>query len=452
MGCSNKPLSDIEIEIEGIVNGESVTQVNKTNSNGTFTFNVISTDTEWRIRIVSGGVSYPKDYTFKTFQGDQESIHFEYLFDPTLLLNDGSSDEIVSSTTSFESPHMLCDDKRNCLFIKPYNDFFTNFTESHCFSSEVYQLDSHGNRVKGLVKNCFSMNYNYESASDPCLPYKVMLPDTSFLDSLGFKFEVVVKQACCAENGDCPDGDFENEISYFFEVDAIPENSVDYSFAVTFAVDNLNDNSDNSKDGVEKFSATVNGPALGPLSSALYKKSFSNNIFESIVYNLYEKECDNVGLDEILVCTDTLYMASPYIYYSFANFHTSDGEVYFSNNENYAGKCFKVECIANNKCGEAYSFSYFTIATINDLNNEMNPSDGKVLEIFPNPTNDYLHITTKNCKDNWHFSILNVSGNLEKLGKIDCHSLSIFVEDLNPGVYFLKIDEQPNKSYKFIRL
>lgn len=453
MGCSNVPMSNIELEIEGIVDGMSVIQKTKTGSNGTFSFTVSGTKSEWRMRIISKGVSYPKYYAFKTFQGNQESVHFEYLLEPTVMISDGTSEEVVNSNTSFETPYFLCKGNRNCLFIEPYNELFLNSTASHCFFSCVYELDDHGNRIKGLAKKCFSMNHELGNVS---IPYKIALPNTNFLDSLGFQFEIVVLHGCCPDNGNCPTEGFNNEISYFFEVKTTPEKSVNYSFSVPLDIDKLNNNNDYSQDGIEKFATSGNGPSLGALTSGLYQKYLPKEQLNYITYNLYEVECDTFDLEEKLLITNTYESDLPFIFYSLVNFETSDGDPYFLHKENYDGKCFKVEFIAEGACGLATSFSYFTIAMINNLFDTRYDLHQATLSLYPNPaTDDYLYLSNnfnKDCPENLHYTIVNLSGKVEKYGSVDCQSHSIFVRDLKLGAYFLRIEEIPNETYKFIKI
>ena len=64
-------------------------------------------------------------------------------------------------------------------------------------------------------------------------------------------------------------------------------------------------------------------------------------------------------------------------------------------------------------------------------------------DIFPNPTKDYLHFTIKN-KQLLHsnIQIFDQKGSLVKFQDIQNRSFQINIEDLNKGIYYVRIGKE----------
>lgn len=75
----------------------------------------------------------------------------------------------------------------------------------------------------------------------------------------------------------------------------------------------------------------------------------------------------------------------------------------------------------------------------------LDSNEKKVIEIYPNPVSDDLHI--KNGKENNLISIYDATGKLVKQEKLH-HSNKISVKDFARGIYFIKIDH--NQALKFL--
>ncbi len=74
-----------------------------------------------------------------------------------------------------------------------------------------------------------------------------------------------------------------------------------------------------------------------------------------------------------------------------------------------------------------------------------------VLSIYPNPTNDIIHINTSTSLTNESYSIVNTLGQTILNGKIENESSTIDVQTLQAGIYFLQLGNKQTQSYKIIK-
>jgi hypothetical protein len=80
------------------------------------------------------------------------------------------------------------------------------------------------------------------------------------------------------------------------------------------------------------------------------------------------------------------------------------------------------------------------------------PNNNPMVSIYPNPVEDYLYYTFNNNIKNKQFRIFNTTGQcVRKLKSEDSTKTYINVYELKEGLYFLKIDGDPN-LYSFIKL
>jgi hypothetical protein len=74
-----------------------------------------------------------------------------------------------------------------------------------------------------------------------------------------------------------------------------------------------------------------------------------------------------------------------------------------------------------------------------------------VLSIYPNPTNDFIHINASTSITNESYSIINTLGQTVLNGKVENDNTTINVQTLQAGVYFLQIGSKQTQSYKIIK-
>ncbi len=75
------------------------------------------------------------------------------------------------------------------------------------------------------------------------------------------------------------------------------------------------------------------------------------------------------------------------------------------------------------------------------------------LEIYPNPTIDWLQIDV--CDDDlfaFHYQIVSITGHVMKYGQITSEENVILVDDLNKGQYILKLVAQDFYTAKVIQI
>ncbi len=77
---------------------------------------------------------------------------------------------------------------------------------------------------------------------------------------------------------------------------------------------------------------------------------------------------------------------------------------------------------------------------LSKINNEM-------VNIYPNPATNYLHVILSNTKAD-NIKIIDITGKTVKQFNVQDKNLKIKIEDLQKGIYFIKIDD---KTYKFIK-
>lgn len=71
--------------------------------------------------------------------------------------------------------------------------------------------------------------------------------------------------------------------------------------------------------------------------------------------------------------------------------------------------------------------------------------------IYPNPTNDIIHINTSTSLINESYAIINTLGQTVLNGKLENEHSTIDVQTLQSGIYFLQIGSKQTQSYKIIK-
>lgn len=80
-----------------------------------------------------------------------------------------------------------------------------------------------------------------------------------------------------------------------------------------------------------------------------------------------------------------------------------------------------------------------------------NQLNNSTFSIFPNPTNDIIHINTSNSLINESYSIANTLGQTLLIGKLENERSTINVQTLPAGIYFLQLGNKQKQSYKIIK-
>ncbi|HTE29706.1 MAG TPA: T9SS type A sorting domain-containing protein [Chryseolinea sp.] len=92
-----------------------------------------------------------------------------------------------------------------------------------------------------------------------------------------------------------------------------------------------------------------------------------------------------------------------------------------------------------------------------DMEQPDRPDNGKAVQIFPNPTTEFVHIRLEHINlDGVKVSMHNIIGNEISIEteRIDQHELRIRVKDFDAGYYLLALkDDQSNfkGTYKFLK-
>lgn len=75
------------------------------------------------------------------------------------------------------------------------------------------------------------------------------------------------------------------------------------------------------------------------------------------------------------------------------------------------------------------------------------------LSVYPNPSTDYLCLTTSDEISDLSYQLFDMSGRLLKSGKVVANQTSIDMQDLVPATYFVKVNQgnETVKSFKIIK-
>ena len=73
------------------------------------------------------------------------------------------------------------------------------------------------------------------------------------------------------------------------------------------------------------------------------------------------------------------------------------------------------------------------------------------LSVYPNPSTDYLCLTTSDEISDLSYQLFDMSGRLLKSGKVVANQTSIDMQDLVPATYFVKVN-QGNKTVKSFKI
>ncbi len=79
--------------------------------------------------------------------------------------------------------------------------------------------------------------------------------------------------------------------------------------------------------------------------------------------------------------------------------------------------------------------------------------ESKLIEIYPNPTTDDVHIYVRNQDETYSYKIIDNLGH-EIFSRINCTGNSdVNISQFSNGIYFLKVESQSNSSeHKIIKL
>lgn len=75
------------------------------------------------------------------------------------------------------------------------------------------------------------------------------------------------------------------------------------------------------------------------------------------------------------------------------------------------------------------------------------------LSVYPNPSTDYLYLTSSDEISGLSYQLFDMSGRLLKSGKVVANQTSIDMQDLVPATYFVKVNQgnETVKSFKIIK-
>lgn len=125
---------------------------------------------------------------------------------------------------------------------------------------------------------------------------------------------------------------------------------------------------------------------------------------------------------------------------SSASVSYSLGQVFHSDKSNSSGS-------VEEGVQHAYTITGSTGVESQDLNIS--------LEVYPNPTEDYLTLRiNEKTQENWKFNLLNMQGESIHQGNIDGQEIQINMIGLSRGTYFLNVLDSENlniKNFKVIK-
>lgn len=73
------------------------------------------------------------------------------------------------------------------------------------------------------------------------------------------------------------------------------------------------------------------------------------------------------------------------------------------------------------------------------------------LSVYPNPSTDYLYLTSSDENSDLSYQLFDMSGRLLKSGKVVANQTSIDMQDLVSATYFVKVN-QGNKTVKTFKI
>jgi len=158
---------------------------------------------------------------------------------------------------------------------------------------------------------------------------------------------------------------------------------------------------------------------------------------DEVLFSVSATDTDGV-IDSVVFVLDTTafatYTVAPYQYNLITDINTPTGTYSF-----YA--------IAYDN-NSAFSYSDTVTITLNHLSTLIYESDiENIFNIYPNPASTYVIIESEKLKGEG-LQILDISGKVVKHFKINNSEFRIQIEDLDNGVYFIKIGTQVQKFIK----
>lgn len=469
LACSDTPLEGVTVQVRGSVGAMFLTYQTTTDVNGDYSFNVSGTDSFWNIKVISPmGVTDPTSYIYFPSQGNQSSVDFDLLVQPEVFYGPQSNNVVLDPDNApFDidfSPQEYCANSGNCINIsEPFaSTYYWGTTEEVCFSAKVFGLDRFGNRVSLLGSpSCLRIGGRPSvGLSEGCERYHFDI-DPFVQGVVGDLVELEITQGCCnkKEVGCIQNRGLTNTWSHYLYINGISNASVDFQFGVPFDVDS-NNGTDPPNDGSEAIALTPNGPALGKITTSILPVISSSEPLDEITYNIYEVEC-STGFNEALVLsnTESLNGLTQPAAYSFANFEDANGDEYFLDDNNHLGKCFKVECVAANNCGEVSAYSYFTI----DPNENFQGGGGtgqfvpvgtngpNGAWVYPNPVHSELYVNISGLQPGLSAEVLDVNGRAITSLQLNDVQTRLDVSDLPGGVYLIRVNHPQIKPLRFVK-
>ena len=100
-----------------------------------------------------------------------------------------------------------------------------------------------------------------------------------------------------------------------------------------------------------------------------------------------------------------------------------------------------------NELTQGFQQTNITITGIEDFKTDFE------MNVFPNPTSDFVNITVENLKENLSFSIYTVEGKLVMTNKLIALSTKLDIATYVKGTYFLKVTDGTAlmKTYKILK-
>ncbi len=475
--CTGAPLEGVTVELRGRSGYQWITDQAVTDAYGHYSVASFGADDNWNIRVIMPeGKSTPSSYNLSPSNGGSVGLDFYFLPQPTLELGSYSSSvplpEIDPTQIGNVIPKYCFGQDNGCIFIP--NDYAAQYFHGQlgatCFSAQVYlsEINFTGEKYLGDL-GCVKIGGRPSIGnSNGCIgggPYSFGNIDEYASQAIGKFLKIHITHGCCGKTA-CPleSKDDLNSWDIWIYIGGLSNASVDFNFNVSFPVD-ANNPGDPSQDGIEPISLSVPGPALGKLSTAINATIISNEQLDAMTYNLYEVDCD-AGLNSNLVFTQTVDLNSqgqPQNY-SFANIKDNADMPYFLTDANHLDKCFKIECLAMNDCGNVSAYSFFTIdpnqyfvMPDNDwladqaLTPELNKAEVEGLVIFPSPVGDQLYIRRVSDKQNSKLEVFDSVGRVQMTKLIQGGYSTLDVSGLQSGIYFLRIQGDEVKTLRFVK-
>ena len=93
---------------------------------------------------------------------------------------------------------------------------------------------------------------------------------------------------------------------------------------------------------------------------------------------------------------------------------------------------------------QGFQQSKLTVTSVNEI-----PGVKMIVTAFPNPTNDYINLRVDGEYRDLRYIVLDMNGRMLKQGAVENSPMTVPFNDLNTGVYFIRITKEGRELQTF---